>query len=145
MSQILTKDPAYTGLYSPPSPQYPAGRDVRRPKGWRAWRPWCVLSRKPLIPSPPLSRELFQHGSVGASWGMAQRSLNLGMTSIWEKTLIYVFIQYTSYLNEVKFIVMIVLKKHLQCSIDTYQKFIVFQTTLSDRYFNTTTKTVRQI
>ena len=64
--------------------QYPAGSDVHQANRWRAWHRWCVLLRKPLTPSPPLSRELFQCGSTGASWGMGLGSLNLGKTGIRE-------------------------------------------------------------
>ncbi len=64
--------------------QCPAGSAVHRLKGWRAWPLWCVLWKKPPTPSPPPSRELFQRGSMGASWGMDLESLNLEKTGIEE-------------------------------------------------------------
>lgn len=65
--------------------QCPASSDVHRPVDWRAWRRWYVLWRRPLIQSPPPSGELFQPGSMGASWGTVLGSLNSGKTGIWER------------------------------------------------------------
>lgn len=63
--------------------KYQAGSDVPRPKGWRPWHPWCVLWRRPLMPSQLPSRDTSQRGSMGASWETDLESLNLGKTGMW--------------------------------------------------------------
>lgn len=66
----------------PISFQYPAGNAAHRLKDWRAWQPWWLLRRRPLMPSPPLLAELFPHGSAGVSWETVPGSLNLEKTGI---------------------------------------------------------------